>query len=883
MTHIRTAILTILACGALARGAETRSSHLGGLWSPECNSNAGRVHGARSARRILSFSPGLVMAGAKSANLIIDGQNFTTGMRLAWKAGSMDASPIMLSTTFVSATRLTATIPENLLAASGKAYFAVLEASSGCAQYERIRIDASAPAASAEGVNAEALGAGALEPHATTNNPFLYTISTVAGNGKEGYSGDNGPATSAMLDVPSATAVDSSGNIYIADYGNHRVRKVSNGIITTVAGTGVAGFSGDGGPAVNAQLNRPAYVALDAQGNLYIAEQVNNTIRKVSNGIITTVAGIGAMAGFSGDGGLATSAKLNSPNAVAVDAQGNLYIADTGNERIRKVAVGGTITTLAGNGVGGFSGDNGPAASAMLQTPTGLSVDAQGNVYVADFDNERVRKISNGIITTVVGNGTVAYSGDGGPATNAAADPFDVTVDSQGNLYVVDDFFNQRIRKVVGGIINTIAGNGVEGYSGDGGLASQSELAGPEALSLDSAGNVYVTDTLNFRIRKLTPGNAPLQFFPITPCRVLDTRNPALGGPFIPGNTTRNVPVQSSPCGIPIAAQAYSLNITAVPRTNNLGFLTVWPQGQPQPTVSTLNSPDGSVLANAAIVLPGSGGGVSVFATSDTDLVIDINGYFGPPAANSLQFYPLTPCRVLDTRNAAGAFGGPALAGGVARSFPIASSPCGVPAAALAYSFNVTVVPRGQLGYLTAWPTGQPQPLVSTLNSLDGTVLANAALVPSGVGGAVSFYASNPTDLVVDINGYFAPPGAAGLNFYTVTPCRVVDTRNPNGPLGGPIMGAGTTRAFPVPSACSLPANASAYSLNMTVVPQGPLGFLTTWPTGLNQPVVSTLNAPKGIVVANAAIVPAGTSGSINVFVTNPTHVVIDTNGYFAP
>jgi hypothetical protein len=299
-----------------------------------------------------------------------------------------------------------------------------------------------------------------------------------------------------------------------------------------------------------------------------------------------------------------------------------------------------------------------------------------------------------------------------------------------------------------------------------------------------------------------------------------------------------------------------------------------------------LNSLDGATIANAAIVPAGSAGAIEAFAANDTDLIVDINGYFVPPAANSLQFYPLTPCRILDTRNPHGTFGGPSIAGGSSRSFPISSGSCGVPANAVAYAFNVTVVPQGTLAYLTAWPTGQAQPVVSTLNSFDGTILANAAIVPAGTNGSASFYASDTTDLVVDINGYFAPPGSGGLNFYALTPCRLVDTRNASGTFGGPTMGANTTRTFPLSQAsCGLPGvpGAQAYSLNMTVVPQGVLSYLTTWPAGGTQPVVSTLNAFKGQIVANAAIVPAGDTGAISVYVTNTTDVVIDTNGYFGP
>ncbi len=376
-----------------------------------------------------------------------------------------------------------------------------------------------------------------------------------------------------------------------------------------------------------------------------------------------------------------------------------------------------------------------------------------------------------------------------------------------------------------------------------------------------------------------------LQLVAVAPCRIMDTRNPngPLGGPYIAAGATRTVPVAAGACGIPANAAAYSLNITVAPRTGTLGYLTVWPTGQPQPLISTLNSLDGSVLANAAIVPAGANGSVNAYAMNDTELIVDINGYFAPPATGTLQFYPLTPCRILDTRNPNGVFGGPSLAAGASRSVPIVSSGCSVPAGASAYSLNLTVVPHGLLGYLTVWPMGQSQPVVSTLNSLDGTVLANAAIVPAGANGAVSFYASNTTDFVVDINGYFAPPGTGGLNFYTMTPCRIVDTRNTAGIFGGPILSAGTTRTFPLSQgSCGLPASSAAYALNVTVAPSGLLGYLTTWPTGISQPAVSTLNAFKGQVVANAAIVPAGATGSVNVYVMNTAQVIIDTEGYFA-
>ncbi len=374
-----------------------------------------------------------------------------------------------------------------------------------------------------------------------------------------------------------------------------------------------------------------------------------------------------------------------------------------------------------------------------------------------------------------------------------------------------------------------------------------------------------------------------LQFVPMAPCRIIDTRGPVgpFGGPYLSGLSTRTIPLRSSPCGVPSNAGAYSLNATVIPKSGILGYLTLWATGQSKPGVSTLNSPDGSVLANAAIVPAGAAGSINAYALQDTDLVLDINGYFAPPAADTLQFYPLPPCRVLDTRWPNGIFGGPALVGGLARSFPVQSGSCNVPATASAYSFNVTAVPHGLLGYLSVWPTGQPQPNVSTLNSLDGTILANAAIVPAGTGGAVTFYPMNTTDLVVDINGYFAPPGPGGLNFHTVTPCRIVDTRGANGPLGGPVVEGNTSRVFPLAGACGLPATAGSYSLNVTVAPSGPLGYVTVWPSDRPKPSASTLNADKGLVLANAALVPAGTNGSVTVYVLGATHLIIDTNGYY--
>ena len=350
-------------------------------------------------------------------------------------------------------------------------------------------------------------GTGGDGGPATSASVWLpYTsgiISTVAGGGT---GGDGGPATSASVWLPYDVFVDGSGNIYIAEGGNRRIRKVdTSGIISTVAGDGTYGFSGDGGPATSASVSEPVGVFVDGLSNIYIAEEDSHRIRKVdTSGIISTVAGNGTR-GFSGDGGPATSASLSSPQSVFVDGLGNIYIVDAGNYRIRKVDTSGIISTVPLDGLVGFSGDGGPATDAKLFTPRGVFVDGSGNIYIADMNNGRIRKVdTSGIISTVAGNGTFGFSGDGGPATDASLfNPLGVSVDGSGNIYIAD-MNNGRIRKVdTSGIISTVAGNGTFGFSGDGGPATDASLFNPLGVSVDGSGVIYIADTNNHRIRKV--------------------------------------------------------------------------------------------------------------------------------------------------------------------------------------------------------------------------------------------------------------------------------------------------------------------------------------------------------------------------------------------
>ncbi len=439
-----------------------------------------------------------------------------------------------------------------------------------------------------------------------------------------------------------------------------------------------------------------------------------------------------------------------------------------------------------------------------------------------------------------------------------------------------------------------------------------------------------------------------LEFYPVAPCRLVDTRGAAAGfngidpfaGPSIPAGGTLTIPVQSAveastntepaPCGvIPSTAESYSINITVVPHAKGaVDYVSLWPSGSPQPYVATLNDPEGLIVANAAIVPAGTpSGGLSVYnaGPATTDVIIDMNGYFAAPTG--LQFYPVAPCRLVDTRGAAAGFNGidpfagPSIPGEGTLTIPVQSAaeastdtepaPCGViPSTAQAYSFNLTVVPeaKGAVDYVTLWPSGSPQPFVATLNDPEGLIVANAAIVPAGSpSGGVSVFNAGPAtaNVIIDMNGYFAPPTSA-LTFYPVAPCRLVDTRGaPAGfdgidPFAGPSIPAGGTLTIPVQSATeagtdtapapcgTIPSTAQAYSINITVVPVagGPVDYVSLWSAGSPQPFVATLNDPEGLIVANAAIVPAGApSGGISVFNAGPstTNVILDMNGYFAP
>ncbi len=484
-----------------------------------------------------------------------------------------------------------------------------------------------------------------------------FTISTLAGDGTNGFVGDGGPANSAQLSEPYSVAVDSAGNLYIAEFGNNTIRLVTGGVITTVAGNETAGFTGDNGVATAAELSGPHGVAVDSAGNLYIADSANNVVRKVSSGVITTIAG-NVTPGFSGDNGPATSAQLNFPVSVALDSAGNLYIADELNHRVRKVSTNGTITTVAGNGNFGFSGDNGPATSAQLTSPTGVAVDSAGNLYIAD-GSARVRKVSNGVITTVAGNGTQGFGGDNGPAASAELSvPTGLALDAAGNLYIADQD-NNRVREVSNGVIFTIAGNGIHGYLGDNGPATSAALSSPTGVAVDTAGNVYIADSNNSVIRLLTPTN-PLAPTIIDPEFLLSATvgvpyNPvqftAIGGkgPYtwtatgLPNGATLMLSPAGVLSGTPTVAATFNIQITvtdssqpplSASRTYPLTILGI--TQTVMLSASSVNSPtDQPLLSLALDIAPTdqASGTLSLFFTPDPS-VSNVSSTYRDPAAS---------------------------------------------------------------------------------------------------------------------------------------------------------------------------------------------------------------------------------------------------------
>jgi uncharacterized repeat protein (TIGR03803 family) len=592
-----------------------------------------------------------------------------------------------------------------------------------------------------------------------------------------------------------------------------------------------------------------------SDGNFYgttMAEGAHGfgTVFKITaNGTLTTVYDFCSV-GLCADGGTPFAGLVQSTD-------GNLYGTTSGGGQffaygtVFKITTNGALTTLHS-----FDASDGSAPYARL-------------VQASDGDFYGTTSTGGGSQTCAFGCGTI------------------FKVSSSGSFKMLHSFSQTDGSYIIAGLIQASDGN-FYGVAGNGG--SNCGNCGT-LFKMTSAGTLTVVH--NFAGFP-TDGSLPV-------AGLLQASNGSFYGTTEAGGSVGDGAVFSL-TGPPVPTTTV---VTSTPNPSEVGQLvtitaTVSPSGATGTVGFTSN---GTAISGCSAVPLTSGMAVCMTSTLalGTDAIVatysgDAN-YMGSsgmlsqivnPVPSPVQFAALVPCRVVDTRNAPGPFGGPPITGHSFRSFPLAQSgnPCGIPATAVAYSLNVTVVPGLSLGYLTIWPAGEGQPVVSTMNSLDGRVKANAAIIPAGTpSGSVSVYVTDTTNVVLDIDGYFTPSTGSTLEFYPLTPCRVVDTRLANGDLGGPYLQGGQQRSFPVlESTCGIPNSAQAYSFNFTAIPRTrSLGFLTVWPEGQPQPLVSTLNDPTGTIVANAAIVPAGMSGGITVYPTDDTDLAIDVNGYFAP
>ncbi len=577
----------------------------------------------------------------------------------------------------------------------------------------------------------------------------------------------------------------------------------------------------------------------------------------------------------------------NSPEALAINpVTKRIYVANSGENTVSVIDTSSGHMQVVGNPL--LVGHQ--PYLVVLSKITNM-------IYVANFDDYTVNVINgaNNQVTTInLGDGVYPTCMALNPVTNTlyvGGSDYSVTLiqgTSKIGSLTLEDYPNAMVADPVTNKVYVTTGSeyflAIDGVTN---TAGQKIVTGddPYVMAANLATDRIYTLNESDNTMSVFAGidSSPLQWVSITPCRLIDTRNQ---GGQVTGGTSRDFYLpqlaQSAGCASLSSATVYSLNVTAVP-PGRLSYLSVWPSGEDQPTVSTMNAPDGRTKANAAIVPAGYNGGVSVYVSNDSNVILDINGYFRPTSAQTYQFYPLTPCRIVDTRNNNGDLGGPHLIAQQTRDFPLREATNCIPQAAQvqAYSLNLTAIPYpgagSRLGWLEVWPAGnQPQNPVSTLNNPTGTNVANAAIVPAGNGGNITVLPSHDTHLAIDINGYFGPRSASALSLYPTAPCRVLDTR-----IGGGQTFQNQLTIGVIDSACGPSIHARAYSFNATVVPTPSFRWLALWPDTQQQPLVSTLNAADGYVTSNMAIVPT-VNGKIDAWAQGYTHLILDMSAYFA-
>lgn len=815
-------------------------------------------------------------------------------------------------------------------------------------------------------------------------------IVNVAGTGVAGTTGDGGQATTAQLNLPIGLALDSTGLLYIADAGSSRIRKVAaNGIITTVAGTGAAGFNSNGQQGTATQLNFPESIAFDAGDNMYISDSNNNRIRKLTatTGIVTTIAGTSG-SGFNGDGA-ANTATLNQPQELAY-SNNFVYFADQSNHRIRRIGLlTNSIFTLAGTGVDTSTGNGGPAANATVSYPTGVAVvgttvyvtdqsstiraitgvgsanvtmthfagvgfpfagdggpasnailghyaqvavGLNGDLYINDAANARVRRVdkTTGIITTVAGTGVTQFNGDG-PIATTNLQLSSIAADTSGNVYVAQEGY-AFIRKVnvAAGTVTTVAGTGGQMINGDGPALTKNVT--PSDLVINSAGDLYIADRPHGLIRKLTIATGTLTTIAGTGTLTYNGDGPiattnldpgliavdAAGDIYMTDNTNaivRKITIATGQVTTVVGTGATTYNGDHTGLTTNIDPFdiavdaagNIYITDYAKRTVRRYDAATTQMSTVAGTGVAGSSGdggpATSARFTTPTSIALGPIGQLYivdqvaqrvrvmtvpvPPApqpptpANppTPAYNPVTPERLLDTRIGVGAAAGKLGAGTTLVLQVTGAGTTHVPTSATAVALNVTVTEPDAPGFLTVWPCGSPQPLASNVNYVAGQTIPNLVVAKLGTGGTVCIIGQVTTHVVADINGWFSP----SATYTPVAPERLLDTREGVGAAAGQLQ-AGTTLALQITGAgaTSIPSNATAVAINVTVTDPAADGYLTIWPCGSPQPLASNLNYMQGQTIANLVIAKLGSAGSLCIAGQSTAHIVADVNGWFA-
>jgi len=800
------------------------------------------------------------------------------------------------------------------------------------------------------------------------------TISYFAGNGTDASGADDLAATASSIKQPQGLAF-SNGSLYIADSVAHKIRKVApDGMITTWAGTGVDGYAAGDTLAAQAKVNYPMGVGFDAAGNGYIADTGNHYVRKVdTTGHISTIAGNGTSAlDGTGDGGPAISAPVNESNVVA-DGAGQLFIPD-GSVRVRKIDLAGKITTVAGSDFG-YSGDGGPAQTAKMHHPYDVAIDGGGNVIINDSYNQRIRRVEgiaipraplavtavpgNGSATvswtpfpTVGGNSVLGYTVIANPGaitkqlpgkdtlttsftglangtaytftvkplvqqppmsgigtTSAAVtpsvgpcSPTDVTPIPGGSSVTIT--FSLPATCIATAVDVTVVGGGVgPGSPAEDGAPSAAPgqsctwTTGPrnctiEGLTNGTAYSFSATATSATGTSAPTPPTVPVTpkagafFHPMPPNRILDSRTANGGWNSLPiGAGNPNVRgLQVTGAGVPANASAVVMNVTATGATAG-SFLTLFPNGQPTPTASNLNFGAGQTIPNLVTVKVGDGGFVNVFnAAGTTHVVADVVGYYDDGTGSGDRFNELPPTRILDSRGTNGGWNSKPLAAGAANVKDLKVTGGNVPADATAVIMNVTATGGSAGSFLTAYPTGTTVPTASNPNFAAGETIPNLTTVKVGTGGNVRFFnAVGSVHVIADVVGYYS--ASTGNRFHALAPIRALDSRSPMSSWAAPLAaGNGNVKALPIAAGSNVPGNVAATVMNVTATGGSANSFITVFPNGTSVPTSSNLNFAGGQTIPNLVVVKVGGGGQAAFFnAVGSVHVVADVVGYFSP